>query len=141
MERKFMRDVKVLEDVCERKNGVKNIHTKQMDSPVIVGEEYGVVESLHNTPINGGAEGFERRMIIKTPLGTKISCPNEKEFNVGDKVVNVSYLFNKPATKEEIQYYEYRHGVEGVKFVPVHTYETYYANEYEQMKNNGGPKR
>ena len=141
MEKKFMQNVSVLEDIHERKHGVIGIYTKQMDSPVIVDEEYGVVESLHNTPINGGAEGFEHRMVIKAESGTKISTTNERGFKVGDEIVHVSYLFNKPATKEEIKYFGERYGVEGVKFVPEHTYETYYANEYEQMKNNGGPKR
>lgn len=138
MERKFMRDVKVLEVVHEREHGVKGIYTKQMDSPVIVDEVYGVVKSLHNmkTP-----EGVEHRMIIKEESGAETSLTNERGFKVGDEVVFVSYLFNKPATKGEIEYFEEIHGIVGVKFVPEHTDETYYAREYEQMKNNDGPKR
>ena len=139
MERKIMQNVSVLEDIHEREHGVKGIYTKQMDSPVIVDEAYGVVEDLHNAKINTG--GFEHRMIIKAESGKKISTTNERGFNVGDEVVFVSYLFNKPATKEKIEYFEESHGIEGVKFVPVHTYETYYAKDYEQRKDNGGPKR
>ncbi len=133
MEKKYLRSPKHLEDIYE-KNGIEGIFTKQMDSPVIVGEEYGVVEKVNTV-------GVENQVTIKMQAGVKVIFPNKKGFAEGDEVVYIGTIFNRPATKEEIEEFEERSETEGIKFMPVCTNEIYLASEYEQMKNNGGPKR
>ena len=139
MEKKYLRSVKNSENIYMTKYGIDGIYTKQMDAPYIVGEEYGVVESLYNTKISTG--GFLPQLAIKMQTGEKMHYDNKKGFKVGDEIVYIGTIFNRPATQEEIEEFEEISEIEGVKFVPVCTNEIYLASEYEQMKKNGGPKR
>lgn len=134
-----MGTLKDLENIYTKQYGIEGIYTKPMEAEMMIEEKYGVVERLQNARINAG--GVEQRMVIKTPEGKEISCHNEKGFNVGDEVVCVSYLSNKPATGKQISRFEEIDRIVGIKFVPDYKYVIYGAREYEQMKNNGGPKR
>lgn len=121
-------------------NDINDIFTKQMQEPEILEIDYGVVIDIYDAPINNDyGTRYEHNMIIQCEDGEKISTQNNGNFVVGQKVVHLNYVFNRLASANEKEWYKRKNG-KNISFIPIHTYKTYDAVEYQKMNEQKSSK-